>query len=166
VTTAPDKKHWRWRDLWFEHAFTIEPQLSSGIVAAFQPHLTHAKALTEKPHPHGTGPFCEFRVPPNITRTAGVYVFTSNDRAVYVGRGKSIRDRLRQYHRISGRQCYAKGPRTTCHINAQIYQGLLKGALIQVYALTTEDYASLEIALIHDLGHPPWNLSSCRICAA
>lgn len=162
--TSPVKKIWRWRDLSFEHAFTIEPEMNGAAIAAFQPHLTHVKAQIEKPHPHGTGPFCRFPMPLDVARAAGVYVFTIDDRAVYVGSGKNIRGRLHQYHRISGRQCYAKGPRTTCHVNAKVYEHSLSGARIAVYALATEDWKSLEPELIHDLGHPPWNLRACEVC--
>jgi hypothetical protein len=164
----PPPEPWWWRQYRFECAFTIKPERDEqGVVVPFEIWKTHAKALTgDKLHPHGPGPFCEFDVPRSVSRKPGVYVFRIGGEAMYVGESgkRGLRKRLSEYHRICGRQSFMGGPRTTCYINAQIYLHTVAGAVIHVYTLETNNFLAIERDMIHDLGHPPWNLAWCEIC--
>lgn len=165
---------WSWKGHTFMHAFDIEPRRDeSGLVKPFQQWLTHKKALAgEKPHNHGAGPFCDFEIPNDAPNKPGVYVHKIGDDVMYVGSSGTTRtgnprgllSRLREYRRIYARQSFKGGPRTTCHINSQIYAHTAADHNICVYVHVTSDFENLENAMIHDLGHPPWNLAPCKIC--
>lgn len=158
-----------WRGLVFAFGFKAEPiKDDDGLTIPDLRWQTYPRALAgEQPHPHGRGPFCEFPIPRGVPNNPGVYVFKIGDRVMYVGKTgptRGLRKRLAEYHRISPRQSFKGGPRTTCYVNAQVYQHAAVGAEIQVYVLPTDAFDDVERELIHDLGHPPWNLDRCKIC--
>lgn len=157
-----------WRGHVFRHAFTIIPSTDrEGSVSAHERWKSHQQATDGKmPHPYGRGPFTDFEVPSTVSRAQGVCAFLLGTRVMYVGQSgrRNLRKRLHDYHRIGGRQSFAKGPRTTCYINARIYEHACIGDQIRVHTLDTADFDAIEMEMIHEIGHPPWNLGKCKIC--
>jgi hypothetical protein len=163
------KTHWAWNQYTFALAFAIEPSRDDdGAIKHDVRWQTYRKAIAgEEPHRYGRGPFCDFPIPRGLPEKAGVYTFMIGDRVMYVGRSgdrRGLRKRLFEYHRISPRQSFKGGPRTTCYVNAQICKRTSAGDEVSVYVLATDSSDDLERSMIHDLGHPPWNLDRCAIC--
>lgn len=73
--------------------------------------------------------YSDFKLVGTGAEQKGVYVFTVNDRPVYVGRCRdSFKRRVNAgYGRISPKNCFLDGQRTNCRINAAITEARRSG---------------------------------------
>ncbi|MBE7519574.1 MAG: hypothetical protein HS107_10070 [Thermoflexaceae bacterium] len=111
---------------------------------------------TQRP-PYGFGPFCRFKVP-SAPASAGVYAFVVDEVLVYAGISANRRHRLNQeYGRISPRNCFEGGPRTTCRVNSLLCRAAMAGIWITLLLKQTPGPRELERVLITSL-RPAWNL--------
>ena len=85
-------------------------------------------------HRFGSGPFCDFSIPQQISEQRGLYIFVVNGKEVYLGRClTTFRKRLREYGHIAPSNCYVKnGQPTNCHINAALNDAFMSGAIVEV----------------------------------
>jgi hypothetical protein len=128
-----------------------------GRPICYDPGMRSPLAASGQRHPDGLGPFCRFRAP-SAPASAGVYVFLVDGAVVYVGISANLRRRLnREYGRISPRNCFQGGPRTTCRINASLYQKADAGSRIDLLIKQTPNPQEAEGELIESF-RPAWNL--------
>ncbi len=106
---------------------------------------------------HGTGPFCQFRIPGNFPYE-GVYVVTVDSEIVYVGECQNLSERFnaRGYGTIHPRNCFERGQPTNCKANNLILQNAKQGRKIEVWFYDTPHRKQVEAEIIIHL-KPLWN---------
>ena len=123
-----------WGNYRFEWTALIRPELDElGIVQAFQPHAEYANPQDLPLHPHGEGPFCRFRIPPNH-QDGGLYLLLVDDKPVYLGECASLATRFnRGYGAIAPRDCYEGGRPEYCRINHLIFAATRAGCQVEIW---------------------------------
>jgi hypothetical protein len=138
--------------------FLVLDRDPEGAALEFMPQARYANVKGKRLNPHGTGPFCRFRLP-GAASVAGVYILTEDDSPVYVGICEHLANRwgLMGYGSISPINCFVGGQSTNCKINSRVLVGDRLGRRYEVwFASKTEGRRAVEIGLIRDL-RPPWN---------
>ena len=136
----------------------IQPETGEdGTPWTDMPQKRYAKAAQKRLNRHGAGPFCRFDVS-GLPDASGIYAVTLNRRPVYVGIGKSLKQRWgpQGYGRISPRNCYVGGQSTNCKVNHAILQGVQHKQAVDLWIHEMEEPRTLERQLIRELD-PPWN---------
>jgi len=129
-----------------------------GSPREFAPQLRYAKANSFKLHKYGEGNYCKFRVA-GLPQTSGVYIFSVDGNAVYVGKAANLFKRFYMgYGNISPKNCYEGGQQTNCRINQLVLA--VSGTVGVPHILIHEcaDHDSFESSLIAVL-KPRWNLT-------
>lgn len=104
--------------------------------------------------------YCSFKV--NAPKRPGIYWILLDGAVVYIGRAKSLHNRLSiQYGTVSPRHPFKGGQLQKCRINAKINSALNAGSLITFRWEACEDYEDREKRLLEDPAkRPSWNLRS------
>lgn len=110
---------------------------------------------------YGDREYCKFRIESkDIWKLKGLYVYTLNERIVYIGRCcDSFYKRINNgYGRISPKNCYRDGQQTNCHINSLINE-CREEAEFWIYPMDNiEEIKKLEVSLIKEY-NPKWNIA-------
>ena len=132
----------------FTYICDIEPERNEdGTLRAFAPQHRYSNAKGLALHKYGTGPFCKFKIPGNITKS-GVYAFVVNDRVKYVGECENLTKRFNMgYGSISPRSCYRGGRETNCRINTLLFRSMSEGLKVALWFHETYDYKKVESEL-------------------
>ncbi len=143
----------------FSFVARIEPDLDpKGGVREFMPqdHYDNARQLAL--NPHGAGPFCRFRVAPDL-RDCGVYAVTVDRVVVYIGECENLSERFgpRGYGSIHPRNCFVRGQPTNCRVNNLILQQAKRGQIVELWFRQTAGRKDLEASLIEGI-QPAWNI--------
>ncbi|WP_298571844.1 hypothetical protein [uncultured Aliiroseovarius sp.] len=104
--------------------------------------------------------YCSFKV--DAPKRSGVYWILLDGAVVYIGRAKSLHNRLSiQYGTVSPRHPYKGGQLQKCRTNAKINKALGAGRSVVFRWEACEDYEDREKRMLEDPEmRPPWNLRS------
>ena len=129
----------------------------SGSVRQFMPQSRFHNAKQVPLNRHGSGPFCRFRVPPDLPYE-GVYALTVDGRVVYIGECQHLSERFgpRGYGVIQPRNCFVGGQSTNCKINNLVLHNALQHRVIELWFHPSSNRKVEEAGLIGRL-KPEWN---------
>ena len=104
--------------------------------------------------------YCSFNI--DAPKESGIYWILVNQEIVYVGRAKSLHNRLSvQYGTVSPRHPFEGGQLQKCRTNAKINTAICNGDLVSFRWLVCLDYVECEQELLKDPEkRPPWNRRS------
>ncbi len=142
----------------FDFITRISPERDpSGAIREFLPQSHYQNIKNLSMNKHGSGPFCQFRIPSNLP-LPGVYVVTVDSEVAYVGECLNLSERFnaRGYGTIHPRNCFERGQPTNCKINNLILRESKLERELELWFCETDDRKRLEIKLIKEL-RPPWN---------
>lgn len=102
--------------------------------------------------------YCSFKI--NAPRQSGIYRIRVNGETVYIGRAKSLHNRLSvQYGTVSPRHPFKGGQIQKCRTNAKINKAINQGHEVSFEWEVCADYIERERALLSDSARrPSWNL--------
>lgn len=125
------------------------------IETGFRPQATFANPKGYPLAPEHDTEYCRFRVP--APKGPGVYLWRVDRVQVYIGRAKSLLDRLsRQYGCVSPRHPYRGGQLQKCWINAKICAAVNAGCEVTVEWEETPHFIAREKELLSAI-RPSWN---------
>ena len=129
----------------FKYLCEIEPERNEdGTLRVSAPQCRYSNGEGLALNKYGTGPFCKFKIPWNITKS-GVYAFVVNGHAKYVGECENLSKRFNMgYGNISPRNCYRGGQETNCRINTLLFESVSEGLKVALWFHETYDYKKVE----------------------
>lgn len=148
----------RLSDIEFEWVADVDPDRdANGRPIELMPQARYKRASSTPLNPHGSGPFCRFKVQ-GLPRSPGVYALLVGGRVTYVGKGQNLEERWgpRGYATISPRNCFVGGQSTNCKVNNRILQAAQRGVSISLWVHPTANPGPVEAFVIRELD-PPWN---------
>lgn len=108
-------------------------------------------------HAYGKGPYCRFSISKKWNGKSGVYIFTLNEKPVYIGQTINFGKRINHgYGKIYPRNCFVKGQSTNCRINSLILQSTLNSEELLLFFYETKKHLQIELELIQKY-KPNWN---------
>ena len=116
-------------------------------------------------HKYGSGPFCRFKINPDIDGLGVYCIADGNNKPLYIGKctgaTSTLLKRFNQgYGSIQPRNCYKGGQSTNCRINQLVLDAVKKGKKLLLFFHKTkngQEATKLEADLIKLL-KPPWDI--------
>lgn len=141
----------------FAKIASIEPFRHERVTPLeFMPQSRYRNRRSLTLHRYGRGPFCRFRIPPNL-RLSGVYVLTEDGIVIYVGECENLSSRFNSgYGNISPRNCYEGGQRTNCKVNMLVLSAVKRGKRVELWFHETSERERVEDELVAFFG-PAWD---------
>lgn len=85
--------------------------------------------------------FCEFKLPKNIQRSSGVYLWVLGNEIQYVGEALDIKSRFNSgYGHISPRNIFTGGQSTNCKMNLLVGKTKEKSEKFKIFFYNTTEY--------------------------